>query len=113
MAYGGVYFELFASGSTATSAATAHSLFGANGGLSLLNHQDVVFIQIVPTGADARVWNSTVTNGTGLRLSDAGSVFDLPPMRVGSASTLHFTRDAGANTTLYWTVWTQWPGTNK
>jgi len=26
---------------------------------------------------------------------------------------LHFTRDAGTNTTLYWTIWTQWAGTNK
>ena len=108
-----MYYEIYASGSMATSAAGAHSLFGGNGGLSSLNQQDVVFIQLVPTAADARIWDSTVTNGTGLRLSDAGSVFDLPPMRVGSASTLHVARDTAANTTVYWTIWTQWGGTNK
>ena len=113
MAYGDIYFELYASGSTATSAATPHSLFGGNGGLSSLNQNDVVFIQVVPTGADARLWNLDVTNNTGLRLSTAASVFDLPPMRVGNASTLHFVRDAAANSTANWTIWTRWGGTNK
>ena len=113
MSYGDTFFEIFASGSTATSAATAHLLFGGNGGLSSLNQNDVVNIQLVFTGADARVWDSTVTNNTGLRLSTAASVFDLPPLRVGSASILHFVRDAAANATANWTVWTKWGGTNK
>ena len=113
MAYGDTYFEIFSSGSTATSAATAHSLFGGNGGLSSLNQQDVVNIQLNFTGADARVGDTNLTNNTGLRLTMAASVFDLPPMRVGSASTLHMIRDAGTNATVLWTVWTRWGGTNK
>jgi len=113
VAYGEVFYEIYSCGSTATSAATAHSLFGGNGGLSLLNQNDVVFIQILPTANDLRLWDSAVTNNTGLRLSVAACVFDLPPMRVGSASVLHFLRDSATNATANWTVWTRWPGTNK
>lgn len=110
MSYGDVWFKIISSGSTATSAATAHILFGSYQGLSTLGNNEVVNVQLVPTAADARVWDSTVTNNTGLRLSVAASVFDLPPMRVGNASLLHFTRDGGTNSTMLWTIWSRQAG---
>lgn len=113
MGYGETYFSMLASGSTATSAATAHLLFGIYGGLSLLNQNDVVNVQLQPTVADVRLWNSTVTNNTGLRLGTAGSAYDLPPMRVGEASGLHIARDTTTNTTVLWTIWNRWGGVNK
>lgn len=113
MSYGDPFFDVFSTGSTATSAATAHLLFGGNGGFSNLNQNAVVNIQVVVTGADARIWDSTVTNNTGLRLSPSASAFDFPPMRVGGASTLHFIRDAGTDATANWTVWVRVPGGNK
>ena len=108
--YGDVYFKIIASGSTATSAATAHLVFGTYAGLSTLNNNDVVNVQLNAVTADCRVWDSTVTNNNGLRLSTAASIFDMPPMRAGDASGLQFVRDTGTNSTLQWTVWSRVPG---
>ena len=113
MAYGDVYFDIYSTGSTATSAATAHLLFGSYAGLSLINQNEVVNLQVVMTVADARIWDSTVTNNTGLRLSPSASAWDFPPMRAAAASTLHFVRDAATDATANWTVWVRVPGGNK
>ena len=113
MAYGDVYFKMQANGSTATSAATAHLVFGTYAGLSLLNNEDVVNIQLWATGADSRLWDNTVTNNTGLRLTTAASLYDLPPMRVGDASRIHFAREAAANVTMGWTIWRRVLGPNQ
>ena len=110
MAYGDTYFSIVSSGSNATAAAGKHGLFGSYSGLSLINQNDVIHINLVPTAADIRVWDTTVSNDVGLRLTTAGSVFDLPPMRVGAASLLNFSRDAAVNATVNWTVWRRTSG---
>lgn len=113
MSYGDTYYGIVTSGSTATSAATAHLLFGAYQGLSTLGQNEIVNIQLIATANDVRVWNSTVTNNTGLRLTQSASAFDLPPMRAGEASGLHMVRDGSGNPTVLWTVWSRNPGTTK
>lgn len=114
MSYGDTYFRMVSTGSTATSAATAHLLFGNVTGLSLLNQNTVVHFQLNAVTADARVWNSTVTNDSGgLRLTTAASIFDMPPMRAAEASLLHFARDTVTNTTILWTVWERMQGAMK
>ena len=99
-------------GSTATAAAGAHNLFGAYSGLSLLNNDEVVFLQIAATGADMRVAGDPdvpATNNVGIRITIAASNYDLPPMRVGDASQLTFAREAGTNATANYTVWFRRP----
>lgn len=108
MAYGDTHYSFLTSGSTATSAATAHLLFGMYQGLSTFGENEVVNINLVPTGTDARVGNP-VSNNTGLRLAVAASNFDLPPMRIGAASRLLFNREGSTDTTVLWAVWRRVP----
>lgn len=111
MSYGDTYFRLVSTGSTATSAAGAHLLFGSYTGLSTLNNNAVVHFQLNAVTADARVWDNTVTNDRGgLRITTSASIFDMPPMRAAEASLLHFARDTTTNTTLIWTVWERMQG---
>lgn len=109
--YGDPSYTLTLSGSTATSANTAHRLFGLNNSLStLLNAKDVVFIQIVAaSGQGLRIGHgATLTNNTGLQISIAASAYDLPPIQVGTASALHLARDgAGADASALWSVWSR------
>ena len=46
MAYGDVNYALISSASTGASADTAHLLFGAYEGLSLLNNDEILHIQL-------------------------------------------------------------------
>ena len=111
-AYGDKNFAYVISGSTATSAATAHNLFGLYQGLSLLGQDEAVFIQVFASAADIRLSGdptTSATNNTGLRLTTAGSNYDLPPMRVGDASQISFAREASNNASPIWTVWRRRP----
>lgn len=101
--YGDAYYDLVAAGSTATSAAGAHLLFGAYQGLSLLNNGEVVNLQLFASANHLRVWNSTVTNNTGFRLEGNATV-DWPAMRAGTASALHVARETANNASWNWTV---------
>lgn len=102
--YGDSFYIPVTAGSTATSAAGAHLLFGSYQGLSTLGNNEVVNVVIATVTADIRWWDSTVSNNTGIRLTTAASSYDLPPMRVGTASQLHVSRDAGTNATVSWAV---------
>lgn len=106
MARGDRYFEFYTSGSTATSAATIHNFFGAYQGLSVLNSQDVVHIQ-VQASANAFLIGAPgkVSNNLGLKIYPAASVVDLPAMNVGAASLLQFARDGANNSEAQWVVW--------
>ena len=112
MAMGDRVFNWIASGSTATSAATAHNLFGTYNGLSLINADEAMFVQISATLADIRISGSAgspATNNTGLRITVSASNYDLPPVRAGNASELTFVREGATNATILWTLWVRKP----
>ncbi len=104
--YGDTKYEFVQSGSTTASAATAHSVFGTYNGLSLLNQDDVLHIQVLPLTNNFELLKSAAL-GTGMLFTtDTKTYYDIPPMRVGSASQLHFRNQTGAsNATVRWTAW--------
>ena len=106
-------FVFFSGGCTATSAATAHNLFGsAYQGLSRLNQGEVVLVILSASGGDTRISLNPAgqaTNDTSLRLQSAASLFDLPPMTVQNASQITFAREGTNNPVLFWTVLTRVP----
>lgn len=101
--YGDVYHSLLAAGSTATSAATAHLLFGNYAGLSDLHNDDVVNLVVSASANPAKLWNSTVTNDVGFRV-EGGATVEWPPMRAGAASLLHVARETANNASMIWTI---------
>ena len=112
MAYGDRVLDWVSSGSTATSAATAHNLFGTYNGLSLINSDEAVFVQIATTLADIRISGSAgspATNNTGLRITVSASTYDLPPIRAANASEITFAREAATNATALWSLWVRRP----
>lgn len=104
--YGDTRYEFVQSGSTTASAATAHGLFGTYNGLSLLNQNDVLHVQILPLTNNLEILKSSAL-GTGMLFTtDLKSYYDLPPMSVSSASVIHFRNQTGAsNATARWSVW--------
>ena len=108
MAYGDVNYNLVSSGSTGASADTAHLLFGSYGGLSNLNNDEILHIQLWASD-NARVSDSNaVTNDNGVKVES--SVFDLPPIRAGTASQLHFANETiGTDANMSWIIWRRLP----
>jgi hypothetical protein len=107
MAYKDTNYVFIAGGSTATSAATAHNLFGKFGGLSNLNASEVLLLVVCASGGDARLSldpAAGATNDTALRLFSAGCNFDLPPMTVANASQITFAREGANNPAIFWTA---------
>jgi hypothetical protein len=95
-----------AGGSTATSAATAHNIFGTYNGLSSLNANEVVILMVSACAGDLRVSLNPAggaTNDTSLRIFQAASTFDIPPMTVANASQITMARETGSNNpVLFW-----------
>jgi hypothetical protein len=115
MTYGGVHYELFASGSTSYPNASTN-LFGDYQGLSLLNQDEVVEIGIVPLNNNAFFINASKLGDEGrsdhgVRVPGqdaASSITELKPMRVRNASTLiAITSASVTNGSGMWFVWTQ------
>ena len=107
MAYGDPSYRFVGGGSTATSAAAAHNLFGTFQGLSALNATDVLLIMVSASGGDARLSldpTRGATNDTSLRLFSSASTFDLPPMTVANASQITFAREGANNPVIHWTT---------
>lgn len=105
--YGDTRYSFLAGGSTATSAATAHRLYGIYGGLSLLNQDDVLNILVSASGGDCRMSLNPAagaTNDTSLRIFSAASLFDLPPMAVSEASQITIAREGSNNPVVFWTI---------
>ena len=109
--YGDDHFILIKSGSTAASADTAHLFFGSYGGLSDLNNGEVLHIQTMPVGGEARIGDdNTVSNDIGYAVFPTASYVDLPAIRVGLASRLHFVNKlTGTDVTVDWTIWRRSP----
>lgn len=110
MAYGDPSYEYVNSGSTGASANTAHGLFGAYQGLSSLHESDVVHVQVQGVTNALRVApNNAVTNDNGLKVGTTAWE-DVPPLRIGAASQLHFANDTlGSNASPMWVVWKRLP----
>lgn len=104
--YGDTRYEWVMSGSTTASAATAHSLFGTYNGLSALNANDTLHIQILPSTNNLELLNSSALT-PGILFSTAQvSYYDMPPLRMASASSMHFRNQTGAsNASVRWNVW--------
>lgn len=108
--YGDTKFEWVASGSTTASAATAHSLFGAYNGLSLLNPSDVLLVSVFPVTNSAEILPSAVLS-PGMTVSTSQSLYQpLMPMSALATRNLHFRNSVGAsNSTMRWVVWRRVP----
>ena len=101
--YGDSNYVIVSAGSTATSAATAHSLFGSYTGLSLLNNDEVLNIQVYASANHLRLWNTTVSNNVGFRV-EGNATAEWPAMRTGAASLLHIARETASDASANWTV---------
>jgi len=112
MAYGDPNYVLLHTGQTNTSANSAHLAFGNYTGLSDLANDQVGFLQIIPSGNNARL-HPTLSGSAnqGYRLMSGASFYtDLPPMRVASLSQLHITNEtSGTNASLLWALWLRNP----
>ncbi len=96
-----------AGGSTATSAATAHNIYGNFGGLSNVSASEVLLLIVSSSGGDARLSldpTKGATNDTALRLFSAGCNFDLPPMAVVNASQITVAREGANNPVIFWSA---------
>ena len=103
--YGDTKYEWVKSGSTAASAATAHLLFGAYNGLSLLNDDDVLNVQILAQNNPMELL-PTVALSPGFPYFASGStIHDLPAQSVKDVEELHFRNFTILNTTVYWNIW--------
>lgn len=120
MAKGDVQWTWVTAGSYYTSASGTHSLFGSYSGLSTLNNDEVVKLQIAASASDYNVgFSPGVDHSKGLRIFAAASWVELPPMRAGTASQLLFARINGAgsadwaasvnNVSAMWVIWTRTP----
>lgn len=111
MALGDVNYVWVQSGSTATSVAAIHNLFGSYGGLSDLNSNDVLHLQAIARNEFAYVGPSgSISNNFGFVLDPAASVVDFPPMKRTVLESFQFSRGASdSDATIFWTVWKRQP----
>ena len=106
------YYKWVATGSTVTSAATAHNLFSTYGGLSNLSASEVISIQVVASGADLRLSADPTVGATddiGLFVGISASIVELPPMIRTDASQITFARESANNPVVQWVVWRRVP----
>ncbi len=100
MAYKDPNFSFVAAGCTTTINPTSVNLYGNVSALSQLNANEVVILLLSASGGDVRVSldpTTPATNDTALRLFNAASIFDVPPMTVANASQISFARDGGGS----------------
>lgn len=112
MAYGDPSYTLQATGATNTSANAAHYVLGNYGGLSNLAPKQVGFLQVIPSGNNARLHPTlSASVNQGVRLMSGASFYtDLPPMKVSALSQLHITNEtSGTNASLLWALWLRNP----
>ena len=106
--------KLLTSGSTATSAGTAHLLFGAYNGLSQLNNSEVVLVHVGASGGGtfSIQGNNLGVVAEGLMIAPATTgepAWFLMQMRAGDASGLHFFRFTTNNGIADWSVFRRLP----
>ena len=106
--------KLLTSSSTATSAGTAHLLFGAYDGLSQLNNSEVVLVYVAASagGVYSIQGNNLGLVSQGLMIAPATTgepAYFLMQMRAGDASGLHFFRFTTNNGIADWSVFRRLP----
>lgn len=112
MSKGDVNYVFVGAGSTTASVATVQQFFGNFGGLSALNEDEVLHVQVAAAGTvDFFVGISPyITNNIGLKISPSLSTIDLPPMRVAAASQLQTARGAsGLDYAYSFVAWARRP----
>jgi hypothetical protein len=104
---GDVHYKWITSGSCATSANTAHNFYGTYSGLSQLNADEVVHLQIAATGQPLRIGlEGQLTNNNGYRITTIASMVDIPPIKASDASAMQFINDAsGLNASALFVIW--------
>lgn len=109
MAFGDMSYKWLFSGSVTASANTLHNMFGLYNGLSKLNADAVVHLQLQASGADLVLYPTV-----GADANQAGQWFkqdidvyqDLPPLRVSDASQFSFQNlTAGDHAVVRWILW--------
>jgi hypothetical protein len=96
MSYGDERYDFYAAGSDATASSANDEFFGSYSGLSLLNNDEVVHIQISASVNEFFVGPAAYCGqATGYKIYPSLSTIDLPPMRVGTASLLKVARANG------------------
>lgn len=107
--YGETNWEIYHSGSTATSADTAHNLFGLYGGLSLLSASDVVSVGVSAKTNTVLIYSGLAASSTtyGMFISPSTITYEkFNPMTVNRARNLHFKNlTNGANGTVVYAIW--------
>jgi len=100
-------YTIVASGSTAASADTAHSLFGTYNGLSNIGSSVVLYVETLAQTNDAVLFPSVNKTGRGIVLSASRVDYkELKPMQRTNASALHFAnKTASNNTTVNWFIY--------
>jgi len=107
MAYRDVNYVIIGGGSTATSAAGAHNIFGNFTGLSNQAAGEVISLIVSACAGDLRLSldpKTGATNDTALRIFSAASVFDVPPMTIANASQITMAREGTNNPVIFWTA---------
>ena len=100
------------SGSTATSAATAHNLYGVYSALSQLSASEVLLVQVSASVGDMMISPgpaTPATNNLGIPLFTSDAILTLPPIINSSASQITFARLTATNATAVWTIWRRTP----
>ena len=100
------------SGSTATSAATAHNIFGLYSALSQLSASEVLLIQVSASVGDMMLSPgpaTQATNNIGIPIFTSDAILTLPPIINSSASQITFARLTATNSTAVWTIWRRAP----
>lgn len=92
-------------GSTATSAATGHLLFGVYDGLSLLADGHRVKIQVGASTGIAFLNGGAANAGTDGMVLAPSSLYELPVLRAGDASQIQIARASTNNPIVYWSIW--------
>jgi hypothetical protein len=112
MSKGDVSFTFITAGSSSASTTVAYPLLGIYNGLSQLNEDEVVHIQITSGGSNEFFIGTTgnVSNNIGYKIYPSLSTVDLPPMRVGQASGLLVSRAvSGVDPVYTFVVWARRP----
>lgn len=108
--YGDVHYKWVHGGSCATSANTPHNFYGIYNGLSDLNGAEVVHLQLEAISGNAFRWGLEgrleTSAAYGILISPAGSVIDIPPIKVSDASAAQFINSViNSNASATFTIW--------
>jgi len=112
MSIGDTQYAWVNSGSTKTTSASAHNLYGSYGALSNLNASEVLLIQVSASVGDMMISPgpaTPATNNIGIPLFTSDAILTLPPIQLSAASQISFCPMTATSTTAVWTIWRRTP----